>query len=293
MKWMPFAAFVAVLVCGTTAQAGMPYPQKMKCAVGGESFTHVGTMSYTIYGSRPDGKPYGSWTFPIELPVCPGNGLVMYRDFTKDEIALLKPLIDGAEYRAMVQRDTPYFRAAWLERALKPDSDSIPWMTLSASWEADRDPVQKAAYQRAFADLAASATPAADNMQWLFMQMRAANARRELGEFDMALALVKAIPREGLAVEIPKGEGVRYEAIREAESRLWLAKFLPRLEAVIVRHDASSEALDLLPVDIAARLCFAAKEAASSLSPAGFCASEEIAAEIKKLQPGDELEEED
>jgi len=73
MKWMPLAVVLAALAGGTPAQAGMPYPEKMKCAVGGESFTHIGTMSYSTWGSRPDGKPYGSWRFPIELPVLSGQ----------------------------------------------------------------------------------------------------------------------------------------------------------------------------------------------------------------------------
>jgi len=90
----------------------------------------------------------------------------MYREFTKDEIARLKPLIESPEYRAMVPRDTPYFRAAWLEHALKPDSDSLPWMTLSASWEADGTPALKASYQRSFIDLAASTRPAPEELNW-------------------------------------------------------------------------------------------------------------------------------
>lgn len=290
MNWTSVAAVLAVLACGAAAHAGMPYPEKMKCAVGGESFTHIGTMSYSTWGSRPDGKPYGSWRFPIELPVCPGNGLVMYREFTKDEIARLKPLIESPEYRAMVPRDTPYFRAAWLERALKPDSDRIQWMVLSASWEADGDPALKKTYQRAFADLAVAAKPAPQNLQWLFMQMRAANARRELGEFDAALALVRAIPRDGLAVDDPAPAENNYQAVRDAESRLWLRDYLPRLEVAIIRHDASSEPLDLLPFEIAARRCLAGKKSAIPLQPAGVCTSEKVAALVARMGPGDELE---
>lgn len=290
MKWMPLVTVLVVLVFGTAAQAGMPSPQKMKCSVGGESFTHIGTASYTIYGNRPDGKPFGSWKFPIALPVCPGNGLVMYREFTGDEIARLKPLIESAEYRAMIRRDTPYFRAVWLERALKPDSGRILWMALSASWEADGDPALKKTYQQTFADLAASAKPAPEDLQWLFMQMRAANARRELGEFDAALALVRAIPRDELAVVVPAPAGDNYRAVRDAENRLWLKEYLPRLEVAIIRHDASSEPLDLLSVEIAARRCLAGKKSTIPLQPAGVCTSEKVAAVLARMGPGDELE---
>lgn len=293
MKWISVAAALAVLACGTPVQAGMPYPEKMKCAVGGESFTHIGTMSYSTWGSRPDGKPYGSWRFPIELPVCPGNGLIMYREFTKDEIVRLKPLIESPEYRAMVPRDRPYFRAAWLERVLKPDSDGVPWLTLSASWEADDAPALKASYQRAFVDLAASAKPAPEELDWLFLQMRAANARRELGEFDAALTLVRAIPRQSLAVEVPKATDANYEAVRDAEARVWLGEFLVKLEAAILRRDSSSEPLDLIPLRMAIGQCHRAKQAAANLSPAGFCQSDEVLTALAKMKADGVLDDEE
>ncbi len=259
-----------------SAQAGMPHPQEMKCAVGNEAFTHIGTDSYTTWGSRPDGKPYGSWRFPQALPVCPGNGLVMYRDFSKDELARLKTLIGSPDYRAMVARDTPYFRAAWLERSLKPDSGAIAWMTLSASWEADGIPDLKASYQRAFVDLAAIAKPAPKDLEWLFLQMRAANALRELGEFNAALSLVRAIPRDQLAVVVPKRSDSNYEAVRDAERRAWLPEYLTKLEAAIRRSDSSSEPLDLVPERIAAGKCFMARKTGESLSPANYCQSPAI-----------------
>jgi len=293
MKWMPLVAALAALAGGTAAQAGRPYPEKKKCAVGGESFTHIGTASYSTYGSRPDGKPYGSWTFPMPLPVCPGNGLVMYREFTKDEIARLKPLIESAEYRAMILRDTPYFRAAWLERALVQDSDSIPWITLSASWEADGNPALKATYQRAFSDLAVAAKPAPESLEWLFLQMRAANALRELGEFDKALTLIRAIPRDGLAVDVPKATDDNYQAVRDAESRLWLKEHLPQLEAAILRRDPSSEPLDLIPFRMAIGECAQAGNGGAALPPTGFCQSDRVVEAIAKLQKDGELDEDE
>jgi hypothetical protein len=46
------------------AHAGMPYTRSMTCAVGDEKFNFTTTGSYTVFGRRPDGKPYGSWHFP-------------------------------------------------------------------------------------------------------------------------------------------------------------------------------------------------------------------------------------
>jgi hypothetical protein len=77
----------------TPSYAGIPTPVEMTCPVGGKKFTFISTMSYSNWGSRPDGKPYGSWTFPMPVPDCPDNGLVLYKKFSDEEIKQLKLLL--------------------------------------------------------------------------------------------------------------------------------------------------------------------------------------------------------
>lgn len=283
MKWTSFGAFVAVLVWGTAVQAGMPFPQKMKCAVGGEAFTHIGTASYSTWGSRPDGKPYGSWSFPLAIPECPGNKLVMYREFTPAEMGRLASLLDSAEYKALATHDSTYYRAAWLERALNPGSEAAIFLLFRASWQMDDNAERKAAYQREFAERSAAMPAKPEDIEWLFLEFRAANALREIGQFDAALARLRAIPRDGLDVKVPKATDANYAAIDEAESRLWLLKQIPVLEAAIARRDPSSEPLELIPVAMAAGRCVDAPDPAA-LQPAGFCMRRDVAKEAAEIR---------
>ena len=75
-----------VLASAGSALAATPYQADAVCPVGGEKFKYTSTGSWSTWGERPDGKPYGSWIFPSPLPECPGNKLVMYREFSPVEI---------------------------------------------------------------------------------------------------------------------------------------------------------------------------------------------------------------
>lgn len=271
-----FMAAAALLVLSAGApQAGTPYVTQLTCPVGGERFEHVATASYSTWGSRPDGKPYGSWTFPGPLPQCPKNKLVVYKEFSPAEVARLKSLVASPEYRAMAARDTPYYRAAWLDRALDPKSDEAAWLLLQASWEADENPSLRARYQREFMEAAKSA-PAADEMERLTLQLRAINARRELGEFDQALAELRALPIAALDVKVPAETDANYDAVEAAQNRRGMLDFIRALEKVVLRRDASPEPLDLIPARIAADICLE-RAAADPL-----CKSEPIAEAITR-----------
>lgn len=269
---------LALLAAGA-AQAGSPAPVKKTCPVGGETFTHVETLSYSSWGERPDGKPYGSWDFPLPLPVCPGNGLVMFKDFSGAEKQRLEPLLASAEYRAMVARETPYYRAAWLARGLRADDPKAAWLLLQASWEADGRAALKARYQREFAQ-AAAATPRptdGDDVAWFALQGRAVNARRELGEFDAALAQMKALPLAGL--EVSGADTTDPYVGTDAENRrVWRGYFKDQ-EKLIARRDAASEPLDMIPPREAAARCLAMGEKAGAI-PA--CAAETVAREVER-----------
>jgi len=235
------------------AQAGMPVTVKEKCAVGGESFDYTTTASYSTFGARPDGKPYGSWTFPLALPVCPTNGLVMYREFSEDEIARLPDLLASPEFVALRPAETPYYRAAWLAKALDPKAADRPWLLLDASWEADTDPVRKARYQAEFIAAATSAPAEPASLEWLALQARAINAQRELSRFDEAAAALKALPRDALTATSAAGD----PAVAEQDDRQRAAwrQIIADLERTIARRDPSSEPLDMIPKNVAAAIC--------------------------------------
>lgn len=141
IRWVGPAALAAGLAM--PANAGIPVLQPMTCAIGGESFAFETTASYSTFSERPDGRPYGSWIFPLALPVCPGNGLVMFRPFTDDEKARLLALLARAGFKALAG-ETAYYGAWWLEKALAPGSDEAAWLLLSAVWQASDEPPRPA-----------------------------------------------------------------------------------------------------------------------------------------------------
>jgi hypothetical protein len=251
-------------------QAGSPMPMEIKCPVGGKRFTHIGTATMSRWGSRPDGKPYGSWTFPVPIAECPDNGLVIYREFSKDEIKTLKRVLATPEYQQMRAAETPYYRASWLMGQLNDPVENQLWFLQQASWETDLDLPRKARYQEEFVRRARSEVkpaPPQDELGWIVTQLRAVNALRELEKFDEALQLLDAVPLASLDVVVPEekvsgttpsglGKKVEnYGEIRAAQSRRSWLPYADSLRKVIARHDPSSEPIDMLPVRVAAGIC--------------------------------------
>ena len=270
MKLLGTLVSIAVLSLGAQAHGGMPVPVKMKCPVGGKSFTYTSTASMSQWGDRPDGKPYGSWTFPMPLPECPDNGLVVYREFSRDETKALKPLLATPEYGQLRSTETPYYRAYWLMGKLGDPAENQIWVLQQAAWESDEDPARKARYQEEFVARARTLPhPEAgqDDLLWIVTGLHAANALRELGRFDEALQLAESIPLTSLDVTVPAeqatgttpsglGKFVGNSAeIRAAQNRRSWMNYAASLKAVIARRDSSSEPLDMIPRRVALRRC--------------------------------------
>lgn len=249
------------------AMAGTPVSEKQTCPVGGERFTHQTTASYTTFGQRPDGKPYGSWAFPLALPQCPKNGLVMYRAFSKPEIARLPALLADPVYVELRQSQTPYYRAAWLEHQLQPRSPATAWLLLNASWEAEDGSLRKARDQDEFIDAVAVLAPTTEPREQFALKVRAANAMRELGRFEAAATALKALPIQALDAD--------------PDRAAWTG-FLVRLEAAITRGDRSPEPLDLIPTRIAAGFCLGDERAPPRSDP--WCRDPAMAQPISQLR---------
>ena len=263
------------LACGVLsvpATAGIPVEEKMTCPIGGETFTYTATASYSTFGSRPDGKPYGSWTFPIPLPECPTNRLVLYREFQPQELVSLDRLIGSDAYRALSD-DTPYYRAQWLENRLS-ETPVMPWLLMRAIWQTDQQPALRTRYLAEFVDQAGvfAADPA--DADTLFLAYRRVNALRELGRFDearTALALIPADPSQ-------------------SEDLAWLADQIPLMRAVIDTGDRSRIPYSLVPEDVASLRC--AYEAEQGQTPAAWCLDPQHQDSVQKASRElDEMEE--
>jgi hypothetical protein len=269
MKKTPIVAVLAVLVA-RDLHAGTPVTQTLRCPIGGARFEFTTAASYNTWGTRPDGKLYGSWTFPLPLPVCPGNGLVMYEEFSREQLRALRPLIASPEYEAMGATETPHYRAQWLMQKLGAPASKVLWTLLKASWEADGNASQRARYLREYVELAKSdpRPVGQDDLDWIVEQVRAVNALRELGQFDAATAMLKTLPVQSLDVA-------------ESKRRGWLG-YVQRLQAVIERRETSAEPLDMIPPRVAAERCVAVTD--FSRPELAACKSEAVQREIAQLR---------
>ncbi|HEX8622514.1 MAG TPA: hypothetical protein VF718_11125 [Allosphingosinicella sp.] len=255
---------LAASLAAAPALAGKPVTETMTCPIGGGSFSFTTTASYSTYGERPDGKPFGSWTFPLALPECPDNGLVLYKAYSAEEIAKLEPLVASEAYQALRKEDTPYYRAYWLMKAMGLGPERYLLALLQASWEAQDRPELRKRYLAELAEASAAVPARPADLNWIGMEGRAINALRELGRFDEASARLAKLPLAGLAAT---GETA------EAKSRRAWHGFFTAIKGVIERKDSSIEPLDMLPRSVAFGRCLDQADAIGETGKA-FCAKE-------------------
>ena len=277
------ALALVIAAMAAPANAGFPVETEVTCPVGGETFTYVTTGSYSTFGQRPDGKPFGSWTFPLALPECPSNALVVYREFKPDEIVLLTALVQSPEYQAL-KDETPYFRASWLAARMdRADPLTSTFLLLSATWESDGVPETKSRYQRAFADAASAKPVDSAKRDTLFLRFRLANAYRELGDFAAANSALDSLPLDALDVTVPTGDDVPYEIESDARSRRFLFDAIPLMRKVIAAGDTSTEPLELMGDDYAASVCADMIEADAAATLPERCSEASIRMEADEM----------
>lgn len=264
-------------------------PVEMTCPVGGAVFWSNHTASsYSTYGSRPDGKAFTNWVSPPPLPECRDNNLPVFADdFSDNEIRELASIIVTPEYAALIRNETIYYRAAWLSRRIRPASLDTEFLQLASIWEAEDGSMQRARYLTEFAEHMSRREAQPDNLDWIELQLRAANARRETLRSAEALAILDALPRAALDVvvperiEVPLGRGLlevqNEAAVEEATRRRYLLSLLDNLRAAVLRGDATIEPLDLIPPEFAAWRCEGLNRRERRLPPAStVCSSERV-----------------
>lgn len=257
--------FVLLLATGTTAVAGFPVTEQRTCPIGGERFAFTTTASYSTWGARPDGKPFGSWEFPLALPECPGNGLVVYDEFSEADLARLRPLIASDEYLALRRRgDTSYYRAYWLMRRMDAAAPGTLWMLVQASWQVEEGSPLRRRYLEELVEAAPLLGPPTDVTN-VAVRSRVINALRELGRFEEAAAMLEATPVDEIAQD---SATVRSTADWRGHYR--------QLARLIARRDASIEPIDMIPWRVGRERCEGEGAAALDTGQRAICA--EIAA---------------
>lgn len=275
------ACSLALLVA-TSGAATTYAPVTMKCPVGGEKFDHHDMMSDTTWGQLPDGTTLGAaQSYPVRLAQCPKNGLVLYREYKRPELASLSTLINSPEYAELRARELPYYRAYWLARKLgDPD---VVWLLLAATQEAknEKNDVLVARYQQEFVDAVGALAFDGKAKASIALAARRANALREMGQFAEAATALRSIVID---------EDAGGTASDAAENRDGWRAFISQLAVVAARGDRSRAPIDMIGEREAVWQCAAplmARTKDSSL-PLGdferqFCARPAIAKVVAEI----------
>lgn len=277
-------AVLSMLVQETPRVPPMHYSyMPMTCPVGGEKFEATVLAHYSTFGALPDGQPIGSVQFPTPLAECPGNGLMVFEDFSPATVAKLGPLVASEAYKALRGTETDYYRAAWLAKSLGNPRQAA-WLLLSATWQAkNADPADARAgrYNAEFVDMVRALPFDAKDLETVALRARAANALRELGRFDEAATL-----RASIVVDPAAG------GAEGAENRKGWRGYLKALAAPIARRDATRYPIDLRGRQGAYRCLEAdlARKRAESPPPplsafeAEYCQGSALADEVRRLR---------
>jgi hypothetical protein len=274
MRIPVLAAALAAFACSAPGALAAPVASRtMTCPIGGASFQFEPVAAPVVVGERPDGRPIGGVKFPVALPECPDNGLVLYKEYDSNEVAKLGPLVASGSYQALRKDGTQYYRAYWLMREMGLPPERYLWALLQASWEADGRPELKKRYLEELVEASAKVPPRSGDLGWIGMEGRAINALRELGRFDEALERLGRVPLAGLDAPTPTGAAATPDAIAQARSRRGWRTFFTAIKPAIERRDSSAEPLDLLPRSVAAGRCI---DEAGKLDDTGraFCERE-------------------
>ena len=119
MRKLFMAVVLSVGLIGP-AQAGIPFNRPVTCPIDGREFTVRSTLSCTQFGYRMSLGPISSCDWITRLPICPGSGFPVYRDFTPGEAEAARILVDTPGYAAARAR-SPWYLAWFVETRLGGD----------------------------------------------------------------------------------------------------------------------------------------------------------------------------
>ncbi len=241
-QWAKFAT-LPLLAFTVDASATTYSEEKFECPIGGEKFKSKVVVSNITFGQRPDGKPYSPLpVYPIVE--CPDNGFLLFdEEFTDEELARLAIAIASPEFLAMRRADTPYYRAAWLQRQI--DRNPILQLNtlLRATWETDDNWDRKVRYQVEFVNMAQRVERTDENARnWFWLNLRAINAMRELGYYEGGLKRLDFVTAPERMPEDPND--IEYANF-----------YADRLRALMLDKNPTSEPANLVPPEIARFRC--------------------------------------
>jgi len=140
----PLAFCLAALGSGLIAASGAGartfHTVERECPFTGTKFRAHVDASGTRICLRLDLKPIGYIGAPPELPVCPDDGFVVFKDaFSKGEVERLRPWVESQEFRRLASEESTYYRKAATLRRLGAPSSEVAWALVQASWQVEDD----------------------------------------------------------------------------------------------------------------------------------------------------------
>ncbi|WP_182419936.1 hypothetical protein [Bartonella sp. HY038] len=198
MKMKAITLILISLMSITGVHARTVFMQEFVCPIGGQKFSTQMDGSGTSFGQMLDFKPIGPMPAPWTLAVCPDNQFVIFKDdFTEEELKILTPYVESAEYKKIINTPT-YYRAAQLQRVLKEPTGDIATTLLQATWQSPTVPYQKEAlaeYNKYIDELAQNQSTAQlfENARWVNANLIALELERRTGQFDAAKQRLNAL----------------------------------------------------------------------------------------------------
>lgn len=180
-------------------------PKTYKCTIGGEEFQFSEILSTTTWDMRLDGKPIGMAVFPIKLKQCPTNGFVDFKEnYSKNELVKLKKIIESDEFigaKNFTPQNYPphYLLFLELDRGGYSKTDAA-WALLQSTWNLsvstkniDYEDLRTKPILSEFVQYIDKNSNSFDIYSRINLKIYAANAQRELGQFDDAQKRLDAI----------------------------------------------------------------------------------------------------
>lgn len=205
MRKVMLAAVAAGLLTAAAAPttAGIPIRVETVCPVDDQKFTWTTTASYSTWGMELDGKPIGSWHFPMTIPQCPDSKFPVYQEeWTAAEKAAIRALVATPEYAA-VKDEASYYLLRFVAERLMPADAEEPvddgWLLLQATWQVRDDPDRYARYAGELVRAVDAAGPALKSEEvenWWFFNLATANVQRQAGDFAGASARLDMLSGE-------------------------------------------------------------------------------------------------
>lgn len=134
MRFFREAVTCVAMGWATFAVAGTAFQETITCPVDGEKFSITGTTSCSSLGRTMSFRPITSCDWVTQLPVCPSNGLPLYQDFSKTQIARLESLLASEDW-SNLKTLSPWERAYRVAKQLGQEGTRTAFsVILRAFW---------------------------------------------------------------------------------------------------------------------------------------------------------------